>query len=92
MAELVHRGEHVLRGLDAELAREVEAGLARHGIQLVHGDHVDDSIPHEREALVRVRAEWAKLDKAFLLRIRMVRTEALFMRARAVVATAALRS
>jgi glutathione reductase (NADPH) len=38
---LVHRAEHVLRGFDPELAREVEGGLARHGIKLVAGDHID---------------------------------------------------
>jgi glutathione reductase (NADPH) len=38
---LVHRGEHVLRGFDPELAREVERGLAAHGIKLVCGDRVD---------------------------------------------------
>ncbi|HEY5949475.1 MAG TPA: FAD-dependent oxidoreductase [Kofleriaceae bacterium] len=38
---LVHRGEHVLRGFDPELAAEVELGLAAHGIKLVTGDHVD---------------------------------------------------
>ena len=39
--KLVHRGEHVLRGFDPELAREVELGLVAHGIELVTGDHVD---------------------------------------------------
>jgi glutathione reductase (NADPH) len=38
---LVHRGEHVLRGFDPELALEVERGLAAHGIKLVTGDSVD---------------------------------------------------
>ncbi|HEY5923961.1 MAG TPA: FAD-dependent oxidoreductase [Kofleriaceae bacterium] len=38
---LVHRGEHVLRGFDPELAAEVERGIAAHGIKLVTGDHID---------------------------------------------------
>ncbi len=42
---LVHRGEHVLRGFDPELAREVEVGLAAHGIRLVHGESID--FPHD---------------------------------------------
>jgi glutathione reductase (NADPH) len=40
---LVHRGEHVLRGFDPDLAREVERGLVAHGVQLVTGDRVDFS-------------------------------------------------
>ncbi len=40
---LVHRGEHVLRGFDPELAAEVERGLVAHGIKLVAGDCVDFS-------------------------------------------------
>jgi glutathione reductase (NADPH) len=42
---LVHRGEHVLRGFDPELAREVEVGLTAHGIRLVHGESID--VPHD---------------------------------------------
>ncbi len=38
---LVHRGQHVLRGFDPDLAREVEVGLAAHGIRLVAGDTVE---------------------------------------------------
>jgi glutathione reductase (NADPH) len=38
---LVHRGEHVLRGFDPELAKEVELGIAAHGVRLVTGDHID---------------------------------------------------
>jgi glutathione reductase (NADPH) len=38
---LVHRGEHVLRGFDPELAIEVERNLVLHGIKLVTGDCVD---------------------------------------------------
>jgi len=38
---LVHRGEHVLRGFDPELAQEVERGLAAHGIELVTADHIE---------------------------------------------------
>jgi glutathione reductase (NADPH) len=38
---LVHRGEHVLRGFDPELALEVERGIAAHGIKLVTGDCID---------------------------------------------------
>jgi glutathione reductase (NADPH) len=40
---LVHRGEHVLRGFDHELAHEVERGLHAHGIKLVNGDTIDFS-------------------------------------------------
>jgi glutathione reductase (NADPH) len=40
---LVHRGEHVLRGFDPDLAREVERGLVAHGVQLVTGDRVNFS-------------------------------------------------
>lgn len=38
---LVHRGEHVLRGFDPDLAAEVERGLVAHGVRLITGDHVD---------------------------------------------------
>ncbi|HEX5064105.1 MAG TPA: glutathione-disulfide reductase [Kofleriaceae bacterium] len=38
---LVHRGEHVLRGFDPELAAEVERGITAHGIKLIAGDTID---------------------------------------------------
>lgn len=38
---LVHRGEHVLKGFDPEIARQVEVGIERHGIKLVLGDHIE---------------------------------------------------
>ncbi|HUS28077.1 MAG TPA: FAD-dependent oxidoreductase [Kofleriaceae bacterium] len=50
---LVHRGEHVLRGFDPELAREVEAGIARHGIKLVTGDHIDFDVDLAMAAIGR---------------------------------------
>jgi glutathione reductase (NADPH) len=43
---LVHRGVHVLRGFDPDVAMEVERNLASHGITLLKGDHVD-GIEHD---------------------------------------------
>jgi glutathione reductase (NADPH) len=51
---LVHRGEHVLRGFDPEVAREVEGGIARHGIKLVLGDHIDFEVDLAMAAIGRV--------------------------------------
>ena len=38
---LVHRGEHVLRGFDPDLAAEVERGLIAHGVKMICGDTID---------------------------------------------------
>jgi glutathione reductase (NADPH) len=51
---VVHRGEHVLRGFDPDLAREVEAGLGAHGIKLVTGDCVDFETDLAMAAIGRV--------------------------------------
>jgi len=40
---LIHRAEHVLRGFDPDVSKEIERALVAHGVKLVTGDCVDFS-------------------------------------------------
>jgi glutathione reductase (NADPH) len=50
---IVHRHPHVLSGFDPEVAAQVERGLARHGIDLHIGDHLEGDFDLRMAAIGR---------------------------------------
>ncbi len=50
---IIHRHPHVLSGFDPELATHVERGLARHGITLHIGDHIEGDFDLRMAAIGR---------------------------------------